>query len=51
MNTTNSFQCYRNHKIRFKEVGSNFKEKYQVLNGLPDDRYICSGVIFFYFLA
>ena len=47
MNTTNSFQCYRNHKIRLTEVGSNFKEKYQVLNSLPDDRYICSGVNFF----
>ena len=27
-----------------KEVGSNFKKKYQVLNFLPDDRYICSGL-------
>jgi hypothetical protein len=28
----------------FKEAGSNFKKKYQVLNFLPDDRYICSGL-------
>ena len=26
------------------EVGSNFKKKYHVLNFLPDDRYICSGL-------
>ena len=28
----------------FKEVGSNFNKKYQVLNFLPDDKYIYSGL-------
>jgi hypothetical protein len=29
-------------KIKLEEVGSNFKKKYQLLNLLPDDRYICT---------
>ena len=28
----------------FKEVGLNFNKKYQVLNFLPDDKYIYSGL-------
>jgi hypothetical protein len=30
--------------ISIWKVGLNFKKKYQVLNFLSDDRYICSGL-------
>ena len=39
----NGLEKHFNKKL-VNEVGSNFKKKYQVLNFLPDERDICSGL-------